>query len=218
VDVSLETGAKRTFASAIAWPGWSRGGKDADAALEALLATAPRYAAAVKGTRLGFRAPGSIEDLEVVERHRGTATTDFGAPDVAPDADAAEVGERELRRLVAILHASWRAVDAAAEQAGGAPLTKGPRGGGRALAKILEHLDGSEESYVRMLGAKVEVPDIDVHRAGVVEALERAVREGVAPGPRGGKRWTPRYFVRRTAWHALDHAWEIEDRATSRTP
>ena len=25
-------------------------------------------------------------------------------------------------------------------------------------------------------------------------------------------RWGPRYFVRRSAWHALDHAWEIEDR------
>jgi hypothetical protein len=24
--------------------------------------------------------------------------------------------------------------------------------------------------------------------------------------------WTPRYFVRRMAWHELDHAWEIEAR------
>jgi hypothetical protein len=24
--------------------------------------------------------------------------------------------------------------------------------------------------------------------------------------------WPPRYFVRRVAWHVLDHAWEIEDR------
>ena len=31
-------------------------------------------------------------------------------------------------------------------------------------------------------------------------------------GPRGGVLWKPRYFVRRAAWHALDHAWEIEDR------
>ncbi len=30
---------------------------------------------------------------------------------------------------------------------------------------------------------------------------------------RKAKVWTPRYFIRRTAWHALDHAWEIEDRA-----
>jgi hypothetical protein len=33
-----------------------------------------------------------------------------------------------------------------------------------------------------------------------------------AQGPRGGKRWSPRYFVRRVAWHVLDHAWELEDR------
>jgi hypothetical protein len=39
------------------------------------------------------------------------------------------------------------------------------------------------------------------------------VAEGLpAAGPRGGKIWSVRYFVRRTAWHALDHAWEIEDR------
>jgi hypothetical protein len=27
------------------------------------------------------------------------------------------------------------------------------------------------------------------------------------------KTWSPRYYVRRAAWYALDHAWEIEDRA-----
>jgi hypothetical protein len=26
--------------------------------------------------------------------------------------------------------------------------------------------------------------------------------------------WSPRYFVRRSAWHAIDHAWEIEDRSS----
>jgi hypothetical protein len=25
--------------------------------------------------------------------------------------------------------------------------------------------------------------------------------------------WPVRYAARRTAWHALDHAWEIEDRS-----
>ena len=27
-----------------------------------------------------------------------------------------------------------------------------------------------------------------------------------------GKKWPPRYAARRIAWHAIDHAWEIEDR------
>ena len=28
-----------------------------------------------------------------------------------------------------------------------------------------------------------------------------------------GKKWTARYAAHRVAWHALDHAWEIEDRS-----
>ena len=32
--------------------------------------------------------------------------------------------------------------------------------------------------------------------------------------PRNTKKpWTPRYAARRSAWHVLDHAWEIQDRA-----
>jgi hypothetical protein len=51
-------------------------------------------------------------------------------------------------------------------------------------------------------------------RRAVLDALAAAPRSGRVPqGPRGGKRWTVRYFIRRSAWHALDHAWEIEDRA-----
>jgi hypothetical protein len=31
--------------------------------------------------------------------------------------------------------------------------------------------------------------------------------------PLGGRKWPPRYAAGRIAWHALDHAWEIEDRS-----
>jgi hypothetical protein len=31
-------------------------------------------------------------------------------------------------------------------------------------------------------------------------------------GPRGGAIWSARNYVRRIAWHVLDHAWEIEDK------
>ena len=53
----------------------------------------------------------------------------------------------------------------------------------------------------------------DVHEA-FVEALAAKVR-GELPerGPRGGERWPAAFAIRRTAWHALDHAWEIEDRS-----
>jgi hypothetical protein len=50
----------------------------------------------------------------------------------------------------------------------------------------------------------------------VLEGLEHAVTDGIpARGPRGGKRWSAPYFVRRAAWHVLDHAWEIEDRSSA---
>jgi hypothetical protein len=52
-------------------------------------------------------------------------------------------------------------------------------------------------------------------RESVIETLGAAVRGEIpARGPRGGLRWTPRYFVRRLCWHVLDHVWEIEDRIT----
>ena len=51
-------------------------------------------------------------------------------------------------------------------------------------------------------------------RDAVLAGLAAAARSEIpARGPRGGLRWRPRYFVRRVAWHLLDHAWEIEDRS-----
>jgi hypothetical protein len=217
--VYLEVGDKRVFAGAIDWPGWARSGRDEDTALEALLAYAPRYAQVLKGTRLGFEAPADISALTVVERLRGTATTDFGAPDVPPSRDVEPVRDADLRRFATMFRACWRAFDRAADAADGVELTKGPRGGGRDLEKIADHVLGAEESYLSMIGAKAprDAPDgrAERIRRAVLDALEVAVRDGVPPGPRGGKRWTPRYFVRRSVWHVLDHAWEIEDRSAA---
>ncbi|HEU4487775.1 MAG TPA: hypothetical protein VFS38_00650 [Actinomycetota bacterium] len=214
--VFLEVGHKRVFACAIEWPGWARSGRDEEAALEALFAYAPRYARVLRGTRLGFQVPQDVSALAVVERLRGTATTDFGAPDVSPAADAKPVRDTDLRRFTTLFRACWRAFDRAAEAAENVELTKGPRGGGRDLEKIVDHVLGSDESYLSMIGAKAPKggPDGRAERVrrAVIDGLDVAVRQGVPPGPRGGKRWTPRYFVRRTVWHSLDHAWEIEDR------
>jgi hypothetical protein len=214
--VYIESGDKRVFACALDWPGWARSGRDEKSAVESLYAYAPRYAEALKRSRLGFEVPRDPSALVVVERLRGTATTDFGAPDSSPSADADAVTEPELKRFATLLRASWRAFDRAVQGAEGVELSKGPRGGGRDLEKIVDHVLGSEESYIGMIGGKAPKGDADGRaervRRAVLDGLERAVREGVPPGPRGGKRWTPRYFVRRTVWHALDHAWEIEDR------
>ena len=214
----VEVGAKRAFAGAVEWPGWCRAGRDPDAALEALSAYAPRYAAALRGTRLGFRVPSGPADLDVAERLKGDATTDFGAPSIAPKADARPIDEAELRRLTSILKACWRTFDRDVEAARERTLAKGPRGGGRDLSKIADHVTDAEGGYVRMLGWKVEPgskgSQADRTRSAVLDALATTAVEGrPPPGPRGGKRWLPRYFVRRVAWHTLDHAWEIQDRA-----
>jgi hypothetical protein len=39
------------------------------------------------------------------------------------------------------------------------------------------------------------------------------VLRGPSDGEPISKRWTARFAARRIAWHALDHAWEIEDRS-----
>ncbi len=218
--IYLEVGGKRVFAGSVDWPGWCRSGRDQDAAVETLFASAPRYARALRSTQLGFVAPADPADLTVVERLTGNATTDFGAPDVPPSADAQPVTDRDLARFTTLFRACWRAFDRAAVKAEGKELAKGPRGGGRDLDKVVDHVLGADESYLVMLGAKAPKGDPGERatrlRQAVLDALEFAVREGVPPSPRGGKRWTPRYFVRRSAWHVLDHAWELEDRTASR--
>ena len=221
IPVYLEAGKKRVFAGAIEWPGWCRSGKSDEAALEGLAAYAPRYATALRGTKLGFDPPGDATAFQVVERLEGDATTDFGAPGKAPAADERPVDDVEFGRMQAILRACWKVSDAAAEAAEGQVLTKGPRGGGRDLDKILRHVLEADAGYLGRIGAKYQLQDgrdprkelirIRPFILGALSAV--ACGEPVRTGPRGGVRWTARYYVRRSAWHVLDHAWEIEDRA-----
>jgi hypothetical protein len=215
-QVFLES-ARRTFAGAIEWPGWCRGGRDEAAALQALIDAGPRYAAVVRGAGLGFRAPGAVSQLEVVERLQGNATTDFGAPGAVPSADSRPVTADELSRLTAILQCAWQAFDEAVAAAAGQVLRTGPRGGGRTVDGIVQHVTGAERGYLTSLGwsfrSEADPPDPAALRAAIVEGLSAAARGEIEPeGPRGGKRWPPRYFIRRDAWHVLDHVWEIEDR------
>ena len=53
--VALEVVPARTFAVAVDWPGWTRGGRDEEAALDTLLRAAPRYATAGSRGRASSR-------------------------------------------------------------------------------------------------------------------------------------------------------------------
>jgi hypothetical protein len=217
----LEIGSKRTFAVAVAWPGWARIGRNDAEALESLAANGPRYARSMGSAAEELAEPIAASALEVVERLEGNATTDFGAPDATPTADTRPVGDAEGQRLIALLRAAWAAFDTAAKKAVGLDLRKGPRGGGRDLDRIVEHVLGGEGGYVSMIGgrfrrdpaaaAAVEMQRLQDIAIGAFWARVRG--EPLPEGRRSKKLWTPRYYVRRSAWHALDHAWEIEDRA-----
>jgi hypothetical protein len=222
VRVVLEVAPKRTFASAIDWPGWSRGGKTEEEALDALLAYAPRYAAVARRARIAFTPPATRRGLEVVERVKGDGGTEFGVPGKAAGAEKGAVSTRDLKRMIAILEACWSILDSSAKKAEGVELTKGPRGGGRELPRIMEHVREAEVAYLGQLGSRAPA-SADEDQARPMAKLRRAFTEtltALASGapladPRRTKKpWSPRYGVRRAAWHVLDHAWEIQDRSS----
>ena len=196
VRVYAEIGGKRTFASAADWPGWSRSGKDEESALENLAAYAPRYAKVARLAKVDFPKAGLT--FNVVERLKGNATTDFGAPGIPAKNESKPMTDKESKRMIALLEAAWKYLDNVRAKAP-EELRKGPRGGGRNREKMYAHVLDAEVAYASAIGVKLKRPDR--------KALLQAIRN-----PNQDPRWPVPYAVRRIAWHALDHAWEMEDR------
>ena len=193
--VYIETGSKRTFASAADWPGWARSGKDETSAIENLAAYGPRYARIARLVRLDFpKAP----TFSVVERVKGNATTDFGAPGVPTRDEAKPKAAAEQKRMLDLLQASWKYLDQVRSKVP-QELRKGPRGGGRDRDKMYAHVLDAEMGYAPAIGLRMKVHD----RKALLEALRNPAKDAKWPAP---------YALRRIAWHALDHAWEMEDR------
>lgn len=209
--VALEGTGKKVFAFALEWPGWSRSGKTPEAAIENLLAYAPRYEPVALAAGLEL---GSSFDVDVVEHLEGGSGTEFGVPSRPAAADARPTTSADATRLASIVEAAWAEFD---RVAAGAPavLRKGPRGGGRDRDKIVGHVNESDWYYAREIGIRERQPAPGDRTA--VEALRAAMlavlREPSDGSPLAGRKWPVRYAARRITWHALDHAWEIEDRS-----
>lgn len=220
IRVFLESASHRVFCGALDWPGWCRSGRDEDAALQALLAYAPRYAEVLQIGNVWFPEVKNLSQLIMAERVPGNVTTDFGAPDAILAGDQEALDEKETARLQAILWACWRKLEQVARAAEGKILRSGPRGGGRDLQSILEHVMESNAAYLARIAHKVQrsaqddlLAELRTIQQADQTAIENAIRNGLPKsGPRGGRIWTLRFFIRRVAWHVLDHAWEIEDR------
>ena len=89
---------KRSVAFALDWPGWNRGAKSADVALETLESYRERYRpiADLAGVALEFDAAGP---LEIVEDRVGTGSVDFwGISFAPPSTEHGPMGEAELDR------------------------------------------------------------------------------------------------------------------------
>jgi len=209
LTVALEGTGKKVFASALDWPGWSRAGKGSEAAIESLLAYAPRFAPVARAAGLDF---DDAFDVDVVEQLEGGAGTEFGVPSQPTAADGRPVDAAEGGRLAAIVASAWATFDAVAAAAP-AELRKGPRGGGRDRDKIVGHVNEADWYYAREIGIRVPSPktrgDTEALRAQVLDVL----RQPSDGSPLAERKWPARYAARRIAWHALDHAWEIEDRS-----
>lgn len=166
-----------------------------------------------KAARVPFPARAGAS-LDVVERLAGNATTDFGAPGAIPSRDRKPTTAAEAKRIAALVSASWKMLE---QTAAGAPasLRKGPRGGGRDRDAIVAHVVSAESLYyTRALGLRY--PELQPGDRRAVKAMRDAILKVLSAPSKGKplaeKGWPPRYAARRIAWHALDHAWEIDDR------
>ena len=118
----------------------------------------------------------------------------------------------DLERRLDLLRACWAYFDEVARAAG--ELRPGARSTGRTREQIIRHVYGSEpEQFSR----KVEVrTPLDVvltphglatHRQSYLDAIRAYNSDG-----KPARTWPIQFLVRRTAQHAMDHAWELEDR------
>ena len=209
---------KRIAAFALDWPGWGRGAKTPVDAVETLEAYRPRYrpVAGLAGLEAEFDAAGP---LDIVEDHVGTGSTDFWGISFAPSSfEHGPMTDDDLDRRLGLLQASWRFFDDVAARVS-AEMAKGPRGGGRDRDQIIRHVLLWEQSdlarkvgFDRPADAPTSPAGMRMHREQFLAALREYGAEGRMAR---GRNWTIALLIRHTAFHALDHAWEMEDKDLS---
>ncbi len=212
--VILEIGPKGKQVAAVApdWPGLERGAKTGEAAIERLLSYLPRYAkvARLAGMDAEF-APSTTVD--VVERYPGTGSTDFwGISFAFSSIDRQDMSSEELERELTLMQACWAFFDDVRSRVS-AEMQKGPRGGGRDRDHIVRHTFGTQQDWAKKLGvltpegAMLTDEGLRAHRYAYCTAIRAFYSQG-----KMARTWPLRYLIRHTAYHTLDHAWEMEDK------
>lgn len=212
--VMIEMGkkGKRVVAVAPDWPGLSRGDKTEEAALQRLQSYLTRYAPVAKMAGLEAEFADS-QSLDVVERFAGTGSTDFwGISFAFSEIDLQVMTEGELERELSLLRGCWSFFDEVRARVS-AELRKGPRGGGWDRDQLVWHTVATELDWGKKLGLPgmtESMPD-DVSLREHREAYVAAIREYHAQG-KMARTWPLRFLIRHSAFHTMDHAWQMEDK------
>jgi hypothetical protein len=155
----------------------------------------------------------AITTLEVVEQYTGPGSTDFwGISFGFSSFDKQSVSREELDRELTLMQACWAFFDSVRSRVS-AELQKGPRGGGRNRDQIVRHLLSNEMDWAGGLGLpnlySEDMTDevVKKHRTAYCNAIREFHSEN-----KMAKKWTLRYLIRHTAYHTMDHAWEMEDK------
>jgi hypothetical protein len=212
VTLELSPKGKRVVAVAPDWPGLERGAKTEEAAIARLQAYLPRYAPVAKLAEMEkeFTANATVE---VVERYQGTGSTDYwGVSFAFSDIDRQAVSSAALERELRLLQACWAFFDAVRLRVS-AELQKGSRGGGRDRDRIVRHTLGAEQDMAAKLGLRPPYDTLltDEGLSAYRDAYCAAIWAFHAQG-KLARTWPLRYLIRHTAYHTLDHAWEMEDK------
>ena len=208
IEIYIEVGKTRSVACSWEWPGWCRYGKTAESAQQALLDAAPRYQRIALQAGFDFALPTQVVSTQL----QGNSNTDW-APTLITERDLEPRADTDRARDVVLLRTAWATLDEGAATSS-PTLRKGPRGGGREVAQIVQHCIEAELAYARKIGIKH--PTIASTDSAALAAFRDAIAatllaasDGTPIIPGG---WPEAYAVRRMAWHIIDHIWEIEDR------
>jgi hypothetical protein len=216
--VTLEVGPKdkRVVAVAPDWPGLERGAKTGEAAIEKLQAYLPRYARVAKLAGMDAQFAAST-NVDIVEQYRGTGSTDFwGISFAFSSLDGRDMSSKELDRELGLMQACWTFFDDVALRVS-AEMQKGPRGGGRDRDRIVRHVVGVEQDWATKVGVRSPQDTVVTDHDGLKacrQAYCTAIRKFHSEG-KTARSWPLRYLIRHTAYHTMDHAWEMEDKDMS---
>ncbi|MDQ1687109.1 MAG: hypothetical protein QOK42_84 [Frankiaceae bacterium] len=210
---------KRAVAFALDWPGWCRGAKTPELALELLESYRQRYRPVAAAARLA-KELDAAGPLKVVEDRVGTGSTDFWAISFSPcGLEQEPMPEAELERKIKLLRGCWRCFDSVAARVS-AEMRKGPRGGGRDRDRIIRHTVRTEsEDFAKRLGLRI--PEEGALAPGALadyrDAYVATMRSYNAGEGKRMKSWNLPFLIRHSAFHTMDHAWEMEDKDLSST-